>query len=403
MQQVAFVPPPLPPKTRRQTSGGESTVHQNNGNTTDVFGCSFPEINSNVTTTVQNHVVKIRINPQQSLQEHHQQQQQQQHQIDKNEISESCVRISVNSADMLQSNAMTDTTTSNYFFYGPFNLNNVISSGQVSPSDTLDSGTCSDLDITATITTTSTTPPPLPNKKKNAVSVTLIGHKRDNSICTTGSQGDSDNDNDSNLSYDSLNSGDLVPDLNQDIHIKNTTFTNNIFPQGLLKDIRDRTVKLNQPRFQVIDNKDEVDYNNQDIDEQEYDNDKIDDLVSKFRLETLQEITEEQQPKRALVVERTYEQRDDLKKNNDIINIDPNLFFDFHINEHLPETNDVTFKLKGLNEETFAGYKDLLNCEGSSTIRSSKGTVRGVKNRVRNGIATFLQINSTTKVSIHSF
>ncbi|CAH2013488.1 unnamed protein product [Acanthoscelides obtectus] len=32
---------------------------------------------------------------------------------------------------------------------------------------------------------------------------------------------------------------------------------------------------------------------------------------------------------------------------------------------------------------------------GPSTIRSAKGTVRGVKNRVRAGIATFLQINNS--------
>lgn len=380
MQQVAFVPPPLPPKTRRQNSGGETTVHQNN-NGTDVFGCSFPEINGNVSTsstaTVQNHVVKIRINPQSE--------QQLQQQIE-HDISEPCVRISVNSSDIIQNSAMADTATSNYFFYGPFNLNNVISSGQVSPSDTLDSGTCSDLDITTT-TTNATTPPPLPTKKKNAVSVTLIGHKRDNST-SCGSQGDSDNDNDSNLSYDSLNSGDLQPELNQDIQIKTTNFTNNLFPQGLLKDIRDRTVKLNQPNI---------------FNESHQKGDEIEDkneinLKSKFRLEPLEEITEEQQPKRTLVIERTYEQRDDEKKPSDNINIDPNLFFNFHINEHVPDEHVIP-KSKTVTDETFAGYKDLLNSDGSSTIRSAKGTVRGVKNRVRNGIATFLQINSTTKVS----
>ncbi|EDX11828.1 GD19557 [Drosophila simulans] len=45
-------------------------------------------------------------------------------------------------------------------------------------------------------------------------------------------------------------------------------------------------------------------------------------------------------------------------------------------------------------QDLFAGYRDV-RCGASSTqstIRSAKGTVRGVKNRVRNGIATFLQL-----------
>ncbi|XP_049547748.1 glutaredoxin domain-containing cysteine-rich protein CG31559-like [Anopheles darlingi] len=46
------------------------------------------------------------------------------------------------------------------------------------------------------------------------------------------------------------------------------------------------------------------------------------------------------------------------------------------------------------DDESFAGLKDLTS--GTSTIRSNKGTVRGVKNRVRNGIATFLQMQQTT-------
>ncbi|CAB3373463.1 Hypothetical predicted protein [Cloeon dipterum] len=58
--------------------------------------------------------------------------------------------------------------------------------------------------------------------------------------------------------------------------------------------------------------------------------------------------------------------------------------FDFHINEH-DERSQAKFE-----EETFAGVKDVLSERGA--IRSAKGTVRGVKNRVRAGIATFLQL-----------
>ncbi|XP_065574562.1 glutaredoxin domain-containing cysteine-rich protein CG31559-like [Artemia franciscana] len=43
------------------------------------------------------------------------------------------------------------------------------------------------------------------------------------------------------------------------------------------------------------------------------------------------------------------------------------------------------------SENSFAGIKDLLEQDICSVIRSGKGTVRGVRNRVRAGIATFLQ------------
>lgn len=74
-------------------------------------------------------------------------------------------------------------------------------------------------------------------------------------------------------------------------------------------------------------------------------------------------------------------------------------FYNFHINENnlsylLNEKSDKS--IYDTNEDSFAGYRDLATAyspmSGSSTIRSNKGTIRGVKNRVRNGIATFLQM-----------
>lgn len=73
-------------------------------------------------------------------------------------------------------------------------------------------------------------------------------------------------------------------------------------------------------------------------------------------------------------------------------------FYNFHINEnnlsYLVNKSDKS--IFDTNEDSFAGYKDLATAynpiSGSSTIRSNKGTIRGVKNRVRNGIATFLQM-----------
>lgn len=69
-------------------------------------------------------------------------------------------------------------------------------------------------------------------------------------------------------------------------------------------------------------------------------------------------------------------------------------FYKYHINENLSyELND--FKMThDESDESFAGLKDLRS--RSSTIRSKNGTIRGIKNRVRSGISTFLQMQQTT-------
>ncbi|XP_037726819.1 glutaredoxin domain-containing cysteine-rich protein CG12206 [Drosophila subpulchrella] len=79
-------------------------------------------------------------------------------------------------------------------------------------------------------------------------------------------------------------------------------------------------------------------------------------------------------------------------------------YYTFHVNEH---ENFRSFGSNSSNDyeaqafpgepqdEDFAGYRDVRTegkRSGNSTIRSAKGTVRGVKNRVRNGVATFLQL-----------
>ncbi|GLG93354.1 Glutaredoxin domain-containing cysteine-rich protein CG31559 [Gryllus bimaculatus] len=73
-------------------------------------------------------------------------------------------------------------------------------------------------------------------------------------------------------------------------------------------------------------------------------------------------------------------------------------YYQFHLNEREPEPEDpkAVRATDEEDEETFAGLKDIMgNKEGSATIRSAKGTVRGVKNRVRAGIATFLHYPDT--------
>ncbi|KAJ3658974.1 hypothetical protein Zmor_010684 [Zophobas morio] len=288
MDQVGIAPPPLPPKTRRSPPASSATVQPS-----DVFS-TFPEQVG--TDHSPSHVVKIRINP------------------DENVICDvaPCIRISVNS-EMIPNNGMVDASpdrSAAYFFYNC----GVMSSGQISPSDTLDSGTCSDLDGT---------PPPLP-KKKNT-SVTLIQHKRASSLT------DSD-DNESNISCDSLTSGKMSP-VNKEIKASN-------LPQTLLQDIRQR--------------------------------------------------------KNSVIV-KSYEERkeEEEEKSANSLSFDTDMFYKFHLNEHLSEDNEAPPK-NVVEDETFAGYKDILG-DSAATIRSAKGTVRGVKNRVRAGIATFLQINSVSK------
>lgn len=74
-------------------------------------------------------------------------------------------------------------------------------------------------------------------------------------------------------------------------------------------------------------------------------------------------------------------------------------YYEFHINEHLSSALLACHVMAhDESDGSFAGIKELGS--GTSTIRSSKGTIRGVKNRVRNGIATFLQMQQTNvKVS----
>ena len=82
-------------------------------------------------------------------------------------------------------------------------------------------------------------------------------------------------------------------------------------------------------------------------------------------------------------------------------------FYEFHLNENLIEEKESleTDDVKEV-DDTFAGLKTLPGSEKvlvPETIRSSKGTVRGVKNRVRAGIATFLHIQSTEPVRFYYF
>lgn len=299
-----------------------------------------------------------------------------------------------------------DVSNPTYLYYG------MQTSGQCSPrSDTLDSGTCSDLEVM---------PPPLPKKmlKTNAINknnaninntistinksttTTIIRHSRNGSL--TDSE-----ESESSLSCDSLNLSDLSLMMNNNNNNNNNSIPtpppmlppiiNNdmnmdqvlgLLPDSLLKDIRERSNKLsinnnnNQMNDVMGKGKTKVDIrtyiarNNNDDDED------LDDELDRLQNDEVDHF----------VINNS------TGLNNKFFENDK--FYKFHINENVNDLTGINFDKttqprKSIIEEdeSFAGYKDIHS--GTSTIRSNKGTIRGVKNRVRNGIATFLQYQHT--------
>lgn len=441
------IPPPLPPKTRSKVSIPHdapptgATVFVGPAplvSSQDMFSFSFPEVqgsanHSQITTTTVNtnggNVVKIKINPENGEVKTSAQSVVQLNLKDCDSEPEpvpvpigvavdGCIRINVGNSEteqfhrdeMIQRNtAMTESFIKNsvdrsnpYFFYNSFPCAStmVMSSGQCSPSDTLDSGTCSDMD---------STPPPLPKKKSSSVTVTVIGaqHKRASSLTSSGAEVDSD-DNDSNISCDSLNSSELngiaaegnktskcpsppaLPD-----YVQNNNKKNAFLPQGLLQDIRDRSAKLSSSEIAS-----EVSQTNGKITVETTLARPIEESCTKAVIAS---------PEKPIVDESTYEDRKNEQKQKELeasiaksanYTYEADKYYKFHLNENVIEEENKEVEVKDpQDEELFAGYKDILGTNTSSTIKSAKGTVRGVKNRVRAGIATFLQINSTTKVN----
>lgn len=400
------VPPPLPPKTRRPPPP---------------TSFSFPEMSSVKLVSSAQHVVKIRINPEQDI-------------VAPSE--DGCIRISVK-------------PDSPYFFY----------SGQSSPSDTLDSGTCSDLD--------GSPPPPLPKKTSVAVmgapvtspvstpgkiTVTVNGgdaevgggyHQRTGSLTSSGAEVDTEEEDDDRISCDSLNSHDadsgvscdkIAPEPDPPVSMAPPPQSaGGSLPQGLLHDIRERSARLVAA---------------------------ADAAVSKIKPKPLSVpaiVTVEKKPeepprplekplpkppsptppptpqrKSPIVEERTYEDRrrewDDKQQQlardaaaaqfvrGASFKYEDDRFYSFHLNESASSDDGQTSPPSSVKQQprrahddapgeeedflddvaTFAGVRGIGDV---STIRSSKGTVRGVRNRVRAGIATFLQ-NHDTKVRL---
>lgn len=300
------------------------------------------------------------------------------------------VTVSLNSSDFQLSSSNQSVDTSGEMVQQPNNDLEVnkssnlfyIPSGQCSPSSTMDSGTCSDMESAV-----ETTPPPLPKKISAKIKGTALkyttGHIR------RGSFTDSE-ESESSLSCDSLNSGDIIvvnKMSNPPIRVTPMTTLNDFdkdnvdnesthlicLPDSLLRDIRDRSTKLSASELITMTKSEQngSDINNKSI----YSRVKL-----KMGPTSAQDICAQ-----------------DTNKNSKIYENDK--FYKFHINESVLNVIDEMSPQNVQADESFAGYKDMNS--RTSTIRSSKGTVRGVKNRVRNGIATFLQMQqSNVKVSV---
>ena len=325
------------------------------------------------------------------------------------------------------------------FYYNtgyPGQLNGmVMSSGQCSPSDTLDSGTCSDLDGT---------PPPLPKKKNNASTVILASdqHNRTGSLTSSGAEVDSD-DNESNISCDSLNGGELSDGVTvgrgvngNEVEAERTSLEyqqqhaeNHCSKNGIL----DRS-RHGESEAVVTSNR--LDSSNEDRNEERADSFSVKgspsvspspsgasslskasstprirspdpNIEQNGRLSSSSSSSSSSSP---VVRECTYEERkqeqERLEQESVTSDVDTSVnpvtgkkyvyeydrFYKFHVNE-LKGNNKDGSRGGGVvsgdkdTDECFAGYKIL----EKEAIRSAKGTVRGVKNRVRAGIATFLQ------------
>ncbi|CAB0041911.1 unnamed protein product [Trichogramma brassicae] len=252
------------------------------------------------------------------------------------------VRISVKStysSSESVGSSSTDMNTSKETLPGCFCCSsppNSMLSGHCSPSETLDSGTCSDLD--------GTPPPPslqqrqlLKKTSSDAPTSMLMPTLRGSSGSATssGAELDSDDDVESSISCDSI---------------------------------------------------------------------EVSSTISSST--TLQQAYSNNNNKKPLVSERTYEERsrpipirgastEPSESNGRCYLYEDDRHYQFHVNER-EEVRKMEQQLAAKNlanaseqeQEFFAGVQTGRDKEA---IRSAKGTVRGVKNRVRAGIATFLQ------------
>jgi glutaredoxin domain-containing cysteine-rich protein 1 len=260
-----------------------------------------------------------------------------------------------------------------------------MSSGQCSPEycgeDHLDSGTCSDVEVSGcggVIMATSDSPPPLPPKgfKKKTI-------KLSESTCSDASSAASSSSD--SMQYqqhvDQLISPDLIRSISKNSKNKSVTMIKSddsivgLLPRSLLQDIRTHSMtSFLRNELEQGGGGGSLSNDEEEEEEEEEDSQNESEELNYSDIVLCSE-------KRDSDSEKQLEFYDDDK------------FYKFHINESFSQA-DGAASMHDESDESFAGYKDIRSA--TSTIRSSKGTIRGVKNRVRNGIATFLQMQQTT-------
>lgn len=202
---------------------------------------------------------------------------------------------------------------------------------ELTDADSIDSGTCSD-----NSQKTSPIPPPIP-KKQGGVGMST-------KIVLTGSEPIYSDSEESESSLSSLGSSTTT-----------TNFSLTYFPDSLLKDIRDHSLNT---------------LNRKDHERAAKITIKVKDLtISDTELDTTHN-------------GRQLLHQSDLRRASAFYETDK--YYNFHINERDAGPVEVPVKVKAPDfDESFAGFREAgYQSSGSSTIRSAKGTVRGVKNRV---------------------
>ncbi|XP_062539050.1 LOW QUALITY PROTEIN: uncharacterized protein LOC134207344 [Armigeres subalbatus] len=331
---------------------------------------------------------------------------------------------------------LVDATNATYLYY-------MMSSGQCSPSDTLDSGTCSDIEVT---------PPPLPKKmvpkspsptkhpaaqhaKLMMISPTPSDKLNQPNVGFRSNYTTSDSDeSESSLSCDSLNFSQLcgnvsalalvdsisgvttIPQTPEPLSSAVTPTSDSdrenvipecpqlppimpmkhkivsILPDSLLKDIRERSSTGSAAR--------EVPSPSPPREETPVVG------MTTTRSILMEKINSLNSVAAGGSVSSLSEKNKSISFENDKFQVSHQRTFQFAATAaadaaesarlrngsvHLNNNHNHSCSSSVIDDdESFAGFKDLTS--GTSTIRSNKGTVRGVKNRVRNGIATFLQM-----------
>ncbi|XP_011160714.2 myb-like protein D isoform X2 [Solenopsis invicta] len=281
----------------------------------------------------------------------------------------------------------------------------VMSSGQCSPSDTLDSGTCSDLDGT---------PPPLPKKKSSStVILSSSTHNRTGSLTSSGAEVDSD-DNESNISCDSLNGAEVNGDAVSEYRVHGTSkdveetvgvvekLGRIALANGIDNTIEERSGVHQRVSITELGCAPCSPTSSASVSPSPSGTSSLSKASSTPRVRSPDRAIE-QNGQSPVIKECTYEerkQREQERIEQECVNAaqsrstghkylyEDDRYYNFHVNE-LRDNNKNSNGENGVteNDECFAGYK----IHEKEAIRSAKGTVRGVKNRVRAGIATFLQ------------